>query len=361
MARKQTVETIAYPTGTKSEAKSLIEAMKKQFPDARVFGVAAQVVNHSEPIPTGSVTLDWALGTRGLMPNKIYEIYGPPSSGKSLLVYQIIRQVQQTGKLVVYFDTERSVDETVTLAWMAKQGVDVDNLIYGRDTAEMAMNLACRCAEDERVGLIVIDSIATLELERVVEKDEIGEQKVKSIANLMKPFTSKFNVVTQGAALICINQVRAAMGYSAPGAQVYETTGGWAWKHNCQVRIEVKGIKLWDGDGDKKELVGLAIRTRMIKNKLASNGKTGEMLYYFGQGIDRADELTKLGLKHQCISRAGAWLSFTHDGRELRAQGTDRFVTEIRNHPDVQDALYEMIMQRRTATIEVAPEELDNE
>lgn len=354
-----------YPEQTRAETRALVEMLRKKFPDARVLGVASQEAHRSTPIPSGSVTFDWAVGTGGFMPRKIYEIYGPPSCGKTLLCNQAIRQFQMRGYLAVYVDIECSHDEQTTLEWMAKQGVDIYNLIYVRDTAEITMNIVHSCAEDERVGIIVVDSIGTMILEEAAE-GTMNDQRYKSLANLMGSFTGKFNIIVKQAALVIINQVRAPIGQYVPSGQqgkVFKTSGGYALQHNAHVRIEMVGKKIVDKPGGEITVIGNQSTIKTVKNKLSTPGKVGTFNYYWDTGLDYVDELANLAMRHNIPQRSGAWFTYEPTpGRKIQANGINQFIMALRDpsNTDLQAALYQEIMHRRTNSYDVNPEELEH-
>lgn len=373
-----TKEKRVYPPGTTPEMRKFLEGMHRKFPKAATLGVASQCAIKSVSTPTGSVSLDWGTGKRGVLQNKIIEFYGPPSQGKTLTALQMIVEQQKRGKWAAYCDIERSHDEEETQAWMAQQGVNLDMLIYIRDTAERTMDMIHYCAENPDVGIIVLDSVASLTLNEVAYKDDMGKNRVKSIASLMNNFLGKFNVLTKGADLVIINQVRAAMSAGGVGFVVYDTPCGWALKHYAHLRVEVRGERLLDEivvAGDKvKVQIGIEMTLRIVKNKMGSPFKKAIVRYYFKTGMDTIDELFNLAIRHRLFEQRGAWYTYERfernaDGSQgallfrLKENGQDAMMHALRMAPDiVHKTLYDEIMAARDESVEFtmsAPEELD--
>ena len=352
VAKEERMKRLYAPATTKKTI-ALMEKMHRAFPKVSTLGIASRSISHSIAVPTGSAMLDWGMGSRGLLQNKIIELYGPPSQGKTLLSLQMIVKQQRAGKTCAYIDAERSHDEASTQAWMTQQGVDIDNLIYIRDTAERCMDMVHFLVEDPDVGIIVIDSIASLVLDKVVFKDDMGKERVRSLANLMPTFLGKFNVLTKGATLVLINQVRASFGAQGLGGYViYDTPGGWALKHYAHVRMEVRGSQLTDKVGEDNVMIGLEMTVRIVKNKLSTPRKKCTIRYYWATGLDWVDEVAALALKHNLITQSGAWYSYSGPGFNIKANGMDAYINSILETPLCHEPLYKAILDARTDVVE---------
>ena len=274
-------------------------------------------------IPTGSISLDLALGVGGIPRGRIVEIFGPESSGKTTLALHIVAEAQKKGGLAAFVDAEHALDPE----YAKRIGVDIKELLISQpDTGEQALQIVESLVRSGSVDTVVVDSVAALTPRAEIE-GEIGDQHVGLQARLMSQALRKLThvVSTSRCTVIFINQIRIQIGimYGNP-----ETTpGGKALKFYSSVRIEVRRIaQVKKGE----EIVGNRVRAKVVKNKVAAPFRTGEFDIMYNEGISHFAELINAGVKYEVVNRSGASYSFG----ELRlGQGIDAAKQFLKENP----------------------------
>ena len=324
----------------KDEKKKALEAaigvIEKDFGAGAIMRLGQNKALDIEAIPTGSMTLDMALGIGGIPRGRIVEIYGPESSGKTTVALHCIAETQKMGGEVAFIDVEHALDPV----YAEKLGVDIENLLVSQpDSGEDALEIAERLARSGAIDCIVIDSVAAM-----VTKAEIdgvmGDTHVGQLARLMSQAMRKLTSVISksNCAAIFINQVREKIGviYGNP-----ETTpGGRALKFYSTIRIEVRrGEQLKNGT----EVVGNRTRCKVVKNKVAPPFKECEFDIMYGQGISRTGEVLDIATELGIVKKGGAWYSYN----EMKlGQGRDNSKDFLKNNPEIMAEIEQLIKER---------------
>ncbi|MCD7800907.1 MAG: recombinase RecA [Ruminococcus sp.] len=289
-----------------------------------------------DAIPTGSMTLDMALGIGGVPRGRIVEVYGPESSGKTTVALQIVAEAQKMGGEAAFIDVEHALDPIYASAL----GVDTDNLIVSQpDSGEQALEIAESLVRSGAIDVIVIDSVAAMVTKAEID-GEMGDMHVGQLARLMSQAMRKLTSVISksNCVAIFINQVREKIGiiYGNP-----ETTpGGRALKFYASVRMEVrKGEALKVGG----EVIGNRTRVKVVKNKVAPPFKECEFDLLYGKGISRTGEVLDLAVDLGIVQKGGAW--FSYNGVKL-GQGRDNSKETLRNNPDMMKEIEKQIKEQ---------------
>lgn len=290
-----------------------------------------------EAIPTGSLTLDMALGIGGMPRGRIIEIYGPESSGKTTLASSIIAQCQKAGGICAVIDAEHAFDKT----YASQLGVDTDNLYISQpDYGEQALEIADTLASSKGFDVILIDSVAALVPKSELE-GEMGDSKMGVHARLMSQALRKLTGVVHknNVLLIFINQLREKIGVMFGNPET--TTGGNALKFYASVRLDVRrAAALKDGDA----IVGNRIKVKVVKNKVAPPFATAEFDLVFGKGISKEGELVDLGVDAGVIQKSGSWYSF--QGSKL-GQGREAVLSILEDNPELAVEIEQLIWQQK--------------
>ncbi len=324
----------------KEREKALEFAMKqieKKFGKGSVMNLGEGAIDRSvEVIPTGSLSLDAALGIGGIPRGRIVEIYGPESSGKTTLALSIIAQCQKMGGKTVFIDAEHALDP----AYAHKLGVNVEDLVLSQpDDAEQSLEIMDILVRSGAVDLIVVDSVAALvpraEIEGEMSDTQIGMQ-ARLMAKALRKLTGLLSKSKTSA--LFINQIRykigGMMGYGGPATT---TPGGMALKFHASVRMEVKRIgSIKSGDENK----GNTVSVKIVKNKMAPPFRTATFDIYFNEGISREAELIDLGVKYKIVTKSGSWFSY---GDEKLGQGKDNARQYLKEHPEIANEIEEKI------------------
>ena len=326
--KKEPVAPAPVVSDKKKALETAMQQIEKMYGKGSIMRYGAESTLNVESIPTGSLSLDLALGIGGLPRGRIVEIYGPESSGKTTLALHVLAEAQKMGGEVAFVDAEHALDPTYAKAL----GVNVEDMLISQpDTGEQALDITEALVRSGAVDVVVVDSVAAL-LPRSELEGEMGESSVGVVARLMSQALRKLAgaISKTNTVVIFINQLREKIGvmYGNP-----ETTpGGRALKYFSSVRIDMRRIETLKSG---TEMVGNRTRAKVIKNKVAPPFKEAEFDIIYGEGISKVSEIIDLGVKLELIDKAGAW--FTVNGE--RIQGKDKVKEYLESNPEVADKI----------------------
>ena len=310
--------------------------IEKQFGKGSIMKLGSKVKADVDAIPTGTLTLDFALGVGGLPRGRVVEIFGPEASGKTTLTLTTIREIQNIGGVAAFIDAEHAFDST----YAKKIGVNLDNLLISQpDTGEQALEIVETLVRSNAVDLIVVDSVAALTPRAEIE-GEMGDSHMGLQARLMSQALRKLTaaISKSRACVIFINQLREKIGvmYGNP-----ETTpGGRALKFYCSVRLDVRriaAIKVADA------VIGGHVRVRVVKNKVAPPFKEAEFDILHDEGISKTGSVIDAGLNSDVLQKSGTWISFAEN---KLGQGRDAAIKFLKENPKVQDAIEKEVRKK---------------
>ena len=313
-----------------------IKQIDKAFGKGALVRLGDKVVEPIASISTGSLGLDLALGIGGIPQERIIEVYGPESSGKTTLALQIIAEAQTKGSICAFVDAEHALD----VKYAGNLGVDIENLLVSQpDFGEQALDIVETLSRSGAVDVIVVDSVAALTPKSEIEGD-MGDSHVGLQARLMSQALRKLTAVVHkmNTTIIFINQIRmkiGTMGYGSPET----TTGGNALKFYASVRIDVRKIAtLKQGE----EQIGNRVKAKVIKNKVAPPFRQAEFDIMFGEGISKEGELVDYGVKLDIIDKSGAWFSYNET---KLGQGRENVKAFLKENKEVAIEIEEKIKQ----------------
>ena len=337
MAKKDTSneELQLAQEGKLKALQAAMAKIEKDFGKGSIMKLGDQNVEDVEVIPTGSISLDIALGVGGYPKGRIIEIYGPEASGKTTLAIHAIAEAQKQGGIAAFIDAEHAFDRF----YAAKLGVDVSNLwIAQPDNGEQALQIADQLIRSAAVDIVVIDSVAALTPKAEIEGD-MGDNKVGLQARLMSQALRKLTATISKTNTTCIfiNQLREKIGIMFGNPET--TTGGNALKFYASVRLDIrKGSPIKDGD----TVIGNEVRVKVVKNKVAPPFRKAEFEITFGEGISKVGEILDLGVKYDIIQKSGSW--FSYNGAKL-AQGRDATKALLKDNPELCEELETLVKQ----------------
>jgi recombination protein RecA len=286
-------------------------------------------VEKVEVIPTGSITLDIALGINGYPKGRVVEIYGPESSGKTTLAIHAIAEVQKQGGIAAFIDAEHAFDQF----YAKKLGVDIDNLLISQpDNGEQALEIADNLIRSGAIDLIVVDSVAALTPKAEIE-GEMGDSQMGLQARLMSKALRKLtgSINKAGCCCIFINQLRDKIGVMFGNPET--TTGGNALKFYSSIRIDIrKASQIKEGE----DVVGNRVKVKIVKNKVAPPFRKAEFDVMYGEGISKVGEIIDLGVDLNILKKSGSWFSY---GETRLGQGRDSVKQIIQDNPELLDEL----------------------
>ena len=313
--------------------QTALAQIEKQFGKGAVMKLGQNSSLNVEAIPTGSLSLDIALGIGGVPRGRIIEIYGPESSGKTTLAIHAIAEAQKAGGIAAFIDAEHAFDRF----YAAKLGVDIDNLwISQPDNGEQALEIAEQLIRSSAIDIIVIDSVAALTPKAEIEGD-MGDNRVGLQARLMSQALRKLTSAISKTNTTCIfiNQLREKIGVMFGNPET--TTGGNALKFYASVRLDIRRAnQLKDGE----EVIGNQVRVKVVKNKVAPPFRKAEFDIMFGEGISRSGEIIDLGAELGIIKKSGSWYSYNDT---KLGQGRDAAKQCIQDNPELAEELEGLI------------------
>ena len=324
--------------------------IEKQYGKGSVMKLGDQSANMGiDVVPTGSLSLDLALGLGGMPRGRIIEIYGPESSGKTTVALHVVAEVQKMGGIAGFIDAEHALDPT----YAAHIGVDIDNLYISQpDNGEQALEITETMVRSGAVDVIIVDSVAALVPKAEID-GEMGDSHVGLHARLMSQALRKLTgiISKSNCVVIFINQLREKVGVMFGNPET--TTGGRALKFYASVRLDVRRIETLKVGG---EVVGNRTRVKVVKNKVAPPFKEAEFDIMFGKGISKEGDILDLAVLHDIINKAGAWYSY--NGEKI-GQGRENTKLYLANNPEVMEEIEQQV--RTKCGIGVDAEQTESE
>lgn len=300
-----------------------------------------------ETIPTGSLSLDIALGLGGIPKGRIVEIYGPESSGKTTVTLHMIAEVQKRGGIAGFIDAEHALDPV----YAKNIGVDIDNLYISQpDNGEQALEITETMVRSGAVDIVVIDSVAALVPKAEIDGD-MGDSHVGLQARLMSQALRKLTAVISksNCTVIFINQLREKVGVMFGNPET--TTGGRALKFYSSVRLDVRRIESLKQGG---EVIGNRTRVKVVKNKIAPPFKEAEFDIMFGTGISKTGDILDLAAENDIVSKSGAW--YAYNGEKI-GQGRENAKTYLKEHPEICAEIEKQVREHYGFEVEEQAEE----
>ena len=314
----------------------ILEKMEKSYGKGTVMRMGDSAIEQVEIIPSGSITLDLALGVGGYPRGRVVEIFGPESSGKTTLALHAIAQAQKLGGLAAFIDAEHAFDRS----YAQRLGVNIEDLIISQpDHGEQALEITDNLIRSGAIDIVVVDSVAALTPKSEIE-GEMGDSKMGLQARLMSQALRKLTSTVSKAktTLIFINQLREKIGIMFGNPET--TTGGNALKFYASIRVDVRrGTQL---KGNKDEIMGNRTRIKVVKNKLAPPFKTAEFDIMYGEGISRIGEILDIGVEIGVVKKSGSW--FSYEETKL-GQGREGVKELLKDNQELMEQIEKQILE----------------
>jgi recombination protein RecA len=317
--------------------------IEKQFGKGSIMRLGQKgAIQPIDSIPTGAISIDFALGVGGVPRGRVIEIFGPESSGKTTLALQVIAEAQKLGGLAAFVDAEHALDA----AYAQKLGVDLDNLLVSQpDNGEQALEIVEVLIRSGGVDVVVVDSVAALVPKAEIE-GEMGDAQMGLQARLMSQALRKLTGVVSKSktSLIFINQLREKIGVMFGNPET--TTGGRALKFYASVRMDIRRIaSIKDGD----VVVGGRTRVKVVKNKVAPPFREAEFDVMYGEGISKTGDLLDLAVDKRIVEKSGAWFAY---GGERLGQGRENAKQFLKDNPEVYKTIEDRVRRELGMTRE---------
>lgn len=310
--------------------------IEKQFGKGSVMKLGDTGANMNiETTPTGSLSLDIALGLGGIPKGRIVEIYGPESSGKTTVALHMVAEVQKRGGIAGFIDAEHALDPV----YARNIGVDIDNLYISQpDNGEQALEITETMVRSGAVDIIIVDSVAALVPKAEIDGD-MGDSHVGLQARLMSQALRKLTGVISksNCSVVFINQLREKVGIMFGNPET--TTGGRALKFYSSIRLDVRRIEALKQSG---EVIGNRTRVKVVKNKIAPPFREAEFDIMFGKGISRTGDILDLAANNNVINKSGAW--YAYEGNKI-GQGRENAKLYLQEHPEVMQEVEQKVRE----------------
>lgn len=340
--------------GAEEKKKALgavFDIIEKQYGKGSIMKLGQATAVNVDVIPTGSMTLDMALGVGGIPRGRVVEIYGPESSGKTTVALHIVAEAQKRGGEAAFIDAEHALDPE----YAKNLGVDIDDLIVAQpDTGEQALEIVEALVRSGALDVIVIDSVAALVPKAEID-GEMGDAHVGLLARLMSQALRKLTAITSkaGTTVIFINQLREKVGVIYGNPEV--TPGGKALKYFSSVRLDVRRL---EAIKNGTEFIGNKTRVKVVKNKVAPPFKEAEFDILYGQGISKEGNILDVAVNYNIIQKSGAW--FSYNGERL-GQGRDNVRKYMVENKEFCEEIEGLIRERMSGKKDKVVEMTEND
>jgi recombination protein RecA len=329
------------------ELKNALSQIEKTFGKGAIMQLGEDSLTDVQGISTGALSLDLALGGRGLPRGRIIEMYGAESSGKTTVALHAVANAQKAGGVAAYIDAEHALDP----GWAKRLGVDLESLLVSQPgSAEEALKIAEMLIKSNAVDIIVIDSVAAL-VPRAEVEGEIGDSHVGIQARLMSQALRILNptIARTKTCMVFINQIRQKIGVMFGNPET--TSGGLALKFYASVRLEIrKAGQIKDGE----ETIGTEVKVKVVKNKVAPPFRTAMFDLMHDRGISREGDLINMAVDGKIIEKSGSWFNY---GDIRLGQGKPNAMQYLRDNPQLVDEISRKVLEARGVLVTPAPEE----
>lgn len=350
-AAKTNVTKIEDADGKNKVLERTLSEISKRFGQESIMRLGDNNIADVDVIPTGSISLDSALGVGGVPKGRIVECFGPESSGKTTLALHVVANCQKDGGTAAFIDAEHALDP----AYAKKLGVNLDDLLISQpDCGEQALEIVELLVRSNAVDVIVVDSVAALTPKSELD-GEMGDSSMGVQARLMSQAMRKLTGIVKksNACVIFINQIRMKIGVMFGSPET--TPGGNALKFYCSVRLDIRRIgSIKNGD----EIIGNQVKVKVVKNKVAAPFKTVNFDIMFNKGINYEGDLLDLAVTHKIVDKAGAWFSY---GSTRLGQGRENSCEFIKNNADILSEIKEKVHGILFGSPESTEDEIEEE